>query len=121
MPALPLALGLPITWVLPPSYTTSDLLPGSSESLKQSDLHIKKTSITYSSLSSSGKEGIMIAGSKIKTGRSNVLDCIQAKDQSGRREIAACVRVTEVLTVFPVEVSFNIYFPDYVFPTTMTQ
>ena len=75
--ALPLALGLPITWVLPPSYTTSNLLPGSSESLEQSDLHIKKTSITYSSLSSSGKEGIMIVGCEIKTGRSNVLDCIQ--------------------------------------------
>ena len=117
MHVLPLALGMPITWVLPPSYTTSDLLPGSSESLEQSDLHIKKTSIIYSSLSSSGKEGIMIVGSKIKTGRSNVLDYIQ----SGRREIAACVRVAEVITVFPVEVSFNIYLPNYVFPTTMTQ
>ena len=121
MPALPLALGLPITWVLPPSYTTSDLFPGSSESLEQSDLHIKKTSITYSSLSSSGKEGIMVVGSKIKTGRSNVLDYIQAEDQSGRRDIAACVRVAEVITIFLVEVSFNIYLPNFVFPTTMAQ
>ena len=121
MLALPLALGLQITWVLPPSYTTSDLLLGSSESLEQSDLHIKETSITYSSLSSSGKEGIMIAGFKIKTRRNNVQVCIQAKDQSSRREIAACVRVAKVLTFFPVEVSFNIYLPDSVFPKTMTR
>uniref|UniRef100_A0A1D1XKT8 Nuclear pore membrane glycoprotein 210-like n=2 Tax=Anthurium amnicola TaxID=1678845 RepID=A0A1D1XKT8_9ARAE len=105
VPELPLALGLPITWVLPPYYTTSDLLPGSSESYRQSDSHHKKPSVMYSLLSSCGKDShiqqdsIVIVGAKIKTRGSNVLSCIKAKDQSGRSEIAACIRVSEVAQV----------------------
>ncbi|CAA6668012.1 unnamed protein product [Spirodela intermedia] len=94
VPELPLALGLPITWVLPPFYTSSDLLPGSSESRRQSDFHNKKTSIMYSLLSSSGKDGLVQQDAIRVT-----LGCIQAKDQSGRREIASCVRVAEVAQV----------------------
>lgn len=121
VPEFPLALGLPVTWVLPPFYTSSELLPGTSESHRQSNIHNKKTSIIYSLLSSRGKDGldqqdaIMIAGTKIKTKGSNSLGCIQAKDQSGRRVIAACIRVAEVrmcthCTTDACQFSFDVYF-----------
>ncbi|XP_078433278.1 embryo defective 3012 isoform X2 [Wolffia australiana] len=105
VPELPLALGLPITWVLPPYYTTSNILPGTSEVHKPSDLHRRRTSITYSVLSSCGRddiiqqEEIVVSGTKIKTQGVDVLGCIQAKDQSGRLQIAACVRVAEVTQI----------------------
>ena len=108
---LPLALGVPITWVLPPYYTTSRLFPSSSESYSQWDLNRKGT-ITYSLLRSCGgkdeevlKDAISIDGDRIKTTESNNLACIQAKDSvTGKTEIASCVRVAEVQT------SFLIYF-----------
>lgn len=100
---LPLALGFPITWVLPPHYTTSSLLPSSSESYGQRDLSRKGT-ISYSLLRSCGgkneevqKDGISIDGDRIKTTETNNLACIQAKDRAtGKTEIASCVRVAEV-------------------------
>ncbi|ONK57184.1 uncharacterized protein A4U43_C10F17460 [Asparagus officinalis] len=99
----PLALGIPITWVLPPFYTSSDRLP------RVSNMHIHSNdgkgtgTITYSVLKSRGKrelrkqDAIVIDGSKIRTRESNELACIQAEDQiTGRTEIASCVRIAEV-------------------------
>lgn len=100
---LPLALGAPITWVLPPHYTTSSVLPLSTESHGQRESQIRKGSIIYSLLrnweeaTEVSQQAISIEGDKIKTKDSNYLACIQAKDRiSGRTEIASCVRVAEV-------------------------
>ncbi|KAK8586935.1 hypothetical protein V6N12_021454 [Hibiscus sabdariffa] len=100
---LPLALGAPITWVIPPHYTTSSILPSSTESHGQKDSQSRKGSIIYSLLRKceEGKEvsqrAVSIDGDKIKTEESNNLACILAKDRiTGRAEIASCVRVAEV-------------------------
>lgn len=103
---LPLALGIPVTWVLPPHYTSTSLLPSSSESHGQWDSQSRKGSIVYSLLKlcsekneAASKDDISIDGDTIKTTSSNHLACIQAKDRSGGRiEIASCVRVAEVLS-----------------------
>ncbi|XP_065877577.1 nuclear pore complex protein GP210 isoform X2 [Euphorbia lathyris] len=99
----PLALGVPITWVLPSHYITSSILPSSLESHGQWDGQSRKGTITYSILRSCEKnevrqkDAISIDGDKIKTMESNNLACIQAKDRTtGRIEIASCVRVAEV-------------------------
>ncbi|XP_045812556.1 nuclear pore complex protein GP210 isoform X2 [Trifolium pratense] len=103
VPDLPLALGLPITWILPPYYTTTSLLPSSSESYYDGQNH--KGTIKYSLLSSIDKnalqnDAVFIDGDKIKTSESNNLACIQAKDRTtGRIEIASCVKVSEVTQV----------------------
>lgn len=104
VPDLPLALGVPITWVLPPHYTTTNLLPSSSESYGQWDSQSWKGNIVYSLLRYGGekealqKDSISIHGARIKTTDSNNLACIQAKDRTtGRIEIASCVRVAEVI------------------------
>ncbi|KAL3629180.1 hypothetical protein CASFOL_026402 [Castilleja foliolosa] len=93
---LPLALGLPITWILPPYYTSSDLLPSSSHSPRDKG-------IAYSLLGQSKRKAdevqndIYIDGAKIKTKDSGNLACIQAKDRSTERiEVASCVKVAEV-------------------------
>ncbi|MCI12250.1 nuclear pore membrane glycoprotein 210-like, partial [Trifolium medium] len=102
VPDLPLALGLPITWILPPYYTTTSLLPSSSESYAQYDGQNHKGTIKYSLLSSIDKnalqnDAVFIDGDRIKTSESNNLACIQAKDRTtGRIEIASCVKVSEV-------------------------
>jgi nuclear pore complex protein Nup210 len=102
VPDLPLALGLPITWILPPHYTSTSLLPSSSESYAQYDGQNHKGTIKYSLLSSIDKnalqnDAVFIDGDKIKTSKSNNLACIQAKDRTtGRIEIASCVKVSEV-------------------------
>ncbi|WOL18742.1 nuclear pore complex protein [Canna indica] len=100
---LPLALGIPITWILPPFYTSSDLLPRFLDSYGQLD---SSRSFTYSILRPCGRpdhlkhDGITIDGSKIRTKESKDLACVQAKDQAtGRTEIACCVRVAEVSQV----------------------
>lgn len=101
VPDLPLALGVPITWVLPPHYTTTSILPLSSELHGQRD---HKGTIIYSLLKNLPeknegvqKDAISIDGDRIKTSESNNLACIQAKDRmTGRIEIAACVKVAEV-------------------------
>lgn len=102
----PLALGIPITWVLPPFYTSSELLPRSSDSYGQVDSHKRKATTTYSMLRACGghglsrQEGITIDGSKIRTKESNDLDCIKANDRpTGRTVIASCVRTAEVSCV----------------------
>ncbi|KAK2365493.1 nuclear pore complex protein GP210 [Trifolium repens] len=105
VPDLPLALGLPITWILPPHYTSTSLLPSSSESYAQYDGQNHKGTIKYSLLSSTDKnalqnDAVFIDGDKIKTSESNNLACIQAKDRTtGRIEIASCVKVSEVTQV----------------------
>ncbi|XP_022740408.1 nuclear pore complex protein GP210 isoform X2 [Durio zibethinus] len=100
---LPLALGAPITWVLPPHYTTSSILPSSAESHGQRDSQSRKGNIIYSLLrnwdevTEISQRAVSIDGDKIKTKDSNNLACIQAKDRiTGRTEIASCVRVAEV-------------------------
>uniref|UniRef100_I1QRD4 BIG2 domain-containing protein n=2 Tax=Oryza glaberrima TaxID=4538 RepID=I1QRD4_ORYGL len=99
VPDPPLALGLPITWLFPPFYTTTDLLPRSVDP----DSDDLESTIGYSLLRNIGKSDLVlqnaniIDGSKIRTGESNAIDCIQAKDHStGRTEIASCLRVAEV-------------------------
>lgn len=103
VPDPPLARGLPITWLLPPFYTTTDLLPRSVNSFGEPDSNDLEATIGYSLLRSSGRSdpamqnANTIDGSKIRTGESNAIDCIQAKDHStGRTEIASCLRVAEV-------------------------
>lgn len=98
---LPLALG--VTWILPPHYTSSSLLPSSS-SYSQFDTRSRKGPISYSLLRQYGgkneeaqKDVISIDGDKIRTTESNTLACIQANDRTtGRVEVASCIRVAEV-------------------------
>lgn len=103
VPDPPLALGIPITWILPPNYVTSNVLPSSTESSAQWDGHYHKGTVTYSILRSGGendgvKRGtISVQGDRIKTGDINDIACVQAKDRStGRTEVATCIRVAEV-------------------------
>ncbi|KAJ1288978.1 hypothetical protein BS78_02G130300 [Paspalum vaginatum] len=103
VPDPPLALLLPITWLFPPFYTTTSLLPRSANSLGEPNSLDLESSVGYSLLRGSGRsasviqDASIIDGSKIRTGESNAVDCIQAKDHStGRTEIAACLRVAEV-------------------------
>lgn len=99
---LPLALG--VTWILPPHYTSSSLLPSSSSSYSQFDTRSRKGPISYSLLRQYGgkneeaqKDVISIDGDKIRTTESNTLACIQANDRTtGRFEVASCIRVAEV-------------------------
>ncbi|EXC20346.1 hypothetical protein L484_020567 [Morus notabilis] len=107
VPDLPLALGVPITWVLPPHYTTKSLLPSSSESYSQWDGQSRKGTITYSLLRSCyekneivQKDSISVQGDRIRTTESNSIACIQGKDRTtGRTEIAACIKVIEVAQI----------------------
>ena len=93
-----------MTWILPPHYTSSKLLPSSLSSYSQYDAQSRKGAITYSLLRQCGgkneevqKDAITIDGDRIRTTESNNLACIQAKDRStGRLEVASCIRVAEV-------------------------
>ncbi|KAJ6754298.1 NUCLEAR PORE MEMBRANE GLYCOPROTEIN GP210-RELATED [Salix purpurea] len=94
-----------MTWLLPPHYATSSLLPSSLESHGQRDGQGRRGTIIYSLLSSEKnevwkKDAISIDGDRIKTTESNNLACIQAKDRTtGRTGIASCVRVAEVAQI----------------------
>lgn len=107
VPELPLALGLPATWTLPPHYTTSDLLPLSSDSHSKGNSPSLKNSIMYSLLGECDRkvngvqdEAIFIDEGKIRTTESGNLACIQANDMStGRTEVASCLRVAEVAQI----------------------
>lgn len=114
IPDPPLVLGIPITWVLPPFYTTSELLPNPVESFGEGDSRSRKGSIAYSVLRICGKgdlvmqDPIVINGARIQTKESNNLACIQAKDRiTGRAEIAACARVAEVPLILFVVLSYS--------------
>ncbi|XP_019442522.1 PREDICTED: nuclear pore complex protein GP210 [Lupinus angustifolius] len=117
VPNLPLALGIPITWILPPHYTTTSLLPSSLESYTQLKSLNRKGTISYSLLRGSEKndalqtDAIFIDGDRIKTTSSNNVACIQAKDRiTGRMEIASCIKVAEVTQIRTAskEVLFNV-------------
>lgn len=108
VPDLPLALGASMTWLLPPHYTTSNLLPLSSNSYSsQGDPQSRKGTIAYSLLREWGgkneeaqKDAVSIDGARIKTREGTNLACIQAKDRiTGRTEVASCVRVAEIAQV----------------------
>ncbi|KAF9590251.1 hypothetical protein IFM89_032029 [Coptis chinensis] len=109
----PLALGLPITWVLPPFYTTSNLLPASWDSFR-------KGTIVYSLLRTCGGKNkeiqldpISIDGGRIKTLESNNLGCILAKDRAtGRTEIASCIRVAKVAQIRVSSNEFRLHVVD---------
>lgn len=118
VPDLPLALGKPATWVLPPYYVTSDLLPSSSESYGPGDAQSSKGTITYSLLKEyEGQnniellnEAISIRSVKLQTRESNSIGCIKAKDiLTGRFEIASCVRVAEVAQIRVSRHAFPFY------------
>ncbi|CAN4080170.1 unnamed protein product [Withania somnifera] len=102
---LPLALGSPITWIVPPHYTTSALLPSASKTSSKGDPSLGK--VTYSILGDCRRKAeleedypILIDGSRIRTKESGNLACIQAKDWSnGRVEVASCVKVAEVTQI----------------------
>ncbi|OVA20622.1 Bacterial Ig-like [Macleaya cordata] len=116
----PLSLGIPITWILPPFYTASNLLPASSESYNQWDSHGRKGTIVYSLLRSCGGKNeeiqndvISIDGGRITTRDSDNLGCIQAKDRTtGRIEIASCVRVAEVSQIRVITKEFPFHVAD---------
>ncbi|XP_039138500.1 nuclear pore complex protein GP210 isoform X1 [Dioscorea cayenensis subsp. rotundata] len=106
VPDPPLALGIPVTWILPPFYTALDLLPASSDSSGVVDSPNYGGNFVYSVLKAcgqtdlSGQDALVIDGNDITTKESNTLACIQAKDKAtGRTEIASCVRVAEVAQV----------------------
>ncbi|KAK7266029.1 hypothetical protein RIF29_18668 [Crotalaria pallida] len=106
VPSLPLALGVPITWILPPHYTTTSLLPSSSESYTQFNSQNPKGTINYSLLRGLEKndalqtDAISIDKDRIKTAASNNVACIRAKDRTtGRTEIASCIKVAEVTQI----------------------
>lgn len=100
VPNPPLALGIPITWILPPYYTTSEILPRMSDPYA----HLESSrGFTYSVIKVCGRsdhmkyDDIIIDGGKIRTKESKDIACVQAKDQlTGRTEIACCIRVAEV-------------------------
>lgn len=103
VPDLPLSLGIPMTWILPPFYTSSSLLPSSPETPKHKDGQSHRGNVVYSLLKDCSsradveRDTISINGGSIKTTEINNVACIQAKDRtSGRIEIAACVMVAEV-------------------------
>ncbi|KAG9446505.1 hypothetical protein H6P81_012633 [Aristolochia fimbriata] len=103
----PLALGVPITWVLPPFYTSSDLLPAPVDSYNEWNGRSRKGSISYSLLKTCGsktdfihEDDISITGGRIKTRESDNIVCILAKElTTGNSAIASCVRVAEVAQV----------------------
>ncbi|KAJ8622832.1 hypothetical protein MRB53_031361 [Persea americana] len=116
----PLALGVPMTWLLPPFYTTSNILPSSSESYGEWDSRGQKGNVIYSVLRTCGgnnefpkQDGVAIDGGRVKTKESNSLACIQAKDRvTGRAAIASCVRVAEVAQVRVTTTEFPSHFAD---------
>lgn len=106
VPDLPLALGSPATWILPPYYTSSDLLPSPSRAYRKGDSSSDR-GIAYSLLGHSKRntdevraDEMYIDGAKIVTKDTGNLACIQARDMStGRTEVASCVRIAEVAQI----------------------
>ncbi|XP_074574231.1 nuclear pore complex protein GP210 [Curcuma longa] len=103
VPNPPVALGIPITWIFPPFFTTSVLLPRFSDPYRQLDSH---RSFSYSILRACTStdnlkhQGITIDEGKITTRESKDIACVLAKDHAtSRKEIACCVRVAEVSQV----------------------
>lgn len=98
IPDPPLALGMLATWLLPPNYKTSSLLPQSTETSSESTASGKR-SIIYSILQDSCKDpaSVSLEGTYIKTSERKDMACVQARDRrTGRSEVAVCLRVAEV-------------------------
>ncbi|XP_073140167.1 nuclear pore complex protein GP210 [Henckelia pumila] len=114
---LPLALGSPVTWILPPHYTSSDLLPLFSHGYDKGKPESAKVAIVYSLLGHYDRKteevqdaAIHIKGAKIITKGFDDLVCIQAKDKlTGRTEVASCVKVTEVAQIRIVTDEFPVH------------
>jgi nuclear pore complex protein Nup210 len=108
VPDPPLALGLPFTWLLPPFYSMSHLLPS-------------RSGVTYTMLRSCGRndavvkqeiETTSIEGNRVMTGRNSDLGCIIVKDQAtGREGIAACIRVAKVSILHSFLLAICIWMP----------
>ncbi|KAF3793671.1 Nuclear pore complex protein [Nymphaea thermarum] len=101
VPDPPLSLGIPATWILPPFYTTKNVLPMSSQVYSY---QWQKGKVIYSVMKVCGdkvhQNPFKIDGTKVKTFHSNSIGCIQATDgTTGRTEIASCVKVAEVAQV----------------------
>lgn len=117
VPDPPLALGIPVTWVLPPSYTTSNLLPVTDS--YGLDVHSHRKGVIYSVLRTceSKKKSITIHGGKVRTRDIDDLACIQGNDLTTQRtEIASCVRVAQVSYLSIVS---NDFFLPYHFVNTI--
>ncbi|GLU11334.1 hypothetical protein SLE2022_280890 [Rubroshorea leprosula] len=111
VPNLPMALGVPITWVFPPDYTTSSILPSSVDGQSRKGNIIYSLLRNYDERNDIAHNAISLDGDKVKTAESNSVACIQGKDRTtGRTEIAFCLRVAEVEQIritnnqFPVHV-----------------
>ena len=122
---LPLVLGAPVTWILPPHYTSSKLLPSSLNSYSHYDAQSRKGAITYSLLRQCGgnnedvqKDAISIDGDRIRPTEGINLAWIQAKDTStGRLEVSSCIRVAEDLRYKCVTFFMYFYYGAYGFNT----
>lgn len=101
IPDPPLALGMRATWVLPPSYISSSVLPQLKNPVPGfSDPGRSGGSVIYSVMHEGCNDGNAITLTEsgvIHTSEKTDLACIHARDRStGRSEIAACVRVAEI-------------------------
>ncbi|EPS63976.1 hypothetical protein M569_10806, partial [Genlisea aurea] len=105
IPNLPLALGSSSTWILPPYYASSDLLPLFSDAYSEADSPPGDVRIAYSLLGKSKRkvvdelvdDQIQVDGAKILTRGSNTLGCVQGTDRvTGRTEVVSCVKVSDV-------------------------
>ncbi|KAG0553510.1 hypothetical protein KC19_12G017200 [Ceratodon purpureus] len=101
IPDPPLALGMGATWVLPPSYISSPLLPQLKNPVSEFS-HPGRSggSVIYSVMQEGCNDVNAITLTEngvIHTSEKTDLACIHARDRSsGRSEIAACVRVAEI-------------------------
>ncbi|CAI9088048.1 OLC1v1022278C1 [Oldenlandia corymbosa var. corymbosa] len=104
VPDLPLALGSTVTWILPPHYTSSALLPLTSNPHSKRDSSIHQGTISYSLLRGFGEVqdggAISIDVGTIRTKEADDISCIMAKDRAtGRIDVASCVRVAELAQI----------------------
>ncbi|CAI9087870.1 OLC1v1022055C1 [Oldenlandia corymbosa var. corymbosa] len=104
VPDLPLALGSTVTWILPPHYTSSDLLPLTSNPHSKMDSSIHQGTISYSLLRGFDEvqEGgaFSIDAGTIRTKEADGISCIMGKDKStGRIDVASCIRVAELAQI----------------------
>lgn len=110
IPDPPLALGMLATWLLPPNYKTSSLLPQCTDSGLDSTTSGKR-SIVYSMLQDSSRDSVSISleGAHIKTSERQDVACVQARDRrTGRSEVAVCLRVAEVSQMIVGDLEFSI-------------
>jgi nuclear pore complex protein Nup210 len=100
VPDPPLALGMKATWVLPPDYTSSPLLPQRSKHFPvRTDAVSSGHNIVYSVMHEGDNDAGVVAildKGRVHTSERMDVACIHARDHStGRSEIATCIRVAE--------------------------